>query len=115
MVHHALLIHPENNIAIYARSTIFEENDEMDFVYEATDEAFNLAKKSEIKGGIIFLDDAPTLNSAKAIISSQLSKVVYKLPPENPNELAALQLLEQHNIPAVYNPEIIVTKQHAQV
>ena len=52
---------------------------------------------------------------AKAIISSQLSKVVYKLPVENESEAAGCQLLEQYGIPAIFNPEIIVTEEHAEI
>lgn len=115
MVHNAILVNPEKNLVVYAKSTTFDESDEMNFTYEATNEAFNLAKKADVKGGIIFLDDAPTLDSAKAIISAGLSKVIYKIPIENENEAAACQLLEQYGIPAIFNDEIIVTKQHAKV
>ena len=115
MVHNAILVNPTNNLVIYGKSTIFDESDEMNFVYEATNECIALGKRADVAGGIIFLDNAPTLGSAKAIISSQLSKVVYKLPVENESEAAGCQLLEQYGIPAIFNPEIIVTEEHAEI
>lgn len=114
MVHHAILVNPEKNLVIYGTSTTFADSDEMNFVFEATNEVFNLSRKADVKGGIIFLDDAPTLDGAKAIISAGLSKVVYKIPIETENEAAACQLLEEYGIPAIYNGEIIITKAHAK-
>ena len=87
----------------------------MNFVYEATNEVFNLGRKADVKGGVIFLDDAPTLDGAKAIISGGISKVVYKIPVKNEDEAAACQLLEEYSIPAILNDEIIITEEHAEV
>ena len=115
MVHQAILINPETDTIVYAESKTFAEDDIFDFTYEATNEAFNLAKKEEIKGGYIYLDDAPTLASAKAIISAELKRVVYKIPIETPEEGAACQLLEQYGIPAIYNPNIIINREHGDV
>lgn len=115
MVHHAILVNPETDTVVYAESKIFAEDDVFDFTYEATNEAFNLAKKEDVKGGYIYLDDAPTLASAKAIISAELKRVVYKIPIETPEEGAACQLLEQYGIPAIYNPDIIVNRKHGDV
>lgn len=85
----------------------------MNFTYEATNEALALAKREDIIGGYIFLSSAPTLDSAKAIISAGIKKVIYKTPVENEDEAAACQLLEQYCIPAIYNSEIIITEAHA--
>lgn len=114
MVHNAILVNPEKNLVIYGTSTTFADSDEMNFVYEATNEVFNLGRKADVRGGIIFLDDAPTLIGAKAIISAGLSKVIYKVPVENEDEAAACQLLEEYKIPAIFNPEIIITQEHAE-
>lgn len=113
MVHNAILVNPEKSLVVYATSNVFDESTEMNFVYEATNEAFALVKREDIIGGYIFLDSAPTLEGAKAIISAGIKKVVYKLPIENEDEAAACQLLEQYSIPAIYNPDIIVTEAHA--
>lgn len=81
------------------------------FTYEATNEVFNLAKKEDIAGGILFLDDAPQPQGAMAIISAGLKKVVYKLPVETVEESAACQLLEQYGVETVYNPDIITCRE----
>lgn len=115
MVNHAILVNPKKNLVIYGTSTTFADSDEMNFVYEATNEVFNLGRKADVSGGIIFLDDAPTLDGAKAIISANLSKVIYKIPIKTENEAAACQLLEEYGIPAIFNDEIIITEDHAKI
>lgn len=109
MVHHAAIVNLEKNILVYGVSKDFsmgEKND--DFVYSATHEVFNRAKKEDIRGGIVFLDDAPTFEDAKAILSAELVKVVYKIPAETVDETAAIQLLEANKVETYFNPELIL-------
>lgn len=96
---------------VYASSSVFVKDRPEMFTYEATNEVFNLAKKEDVVGGILFLDDAPNPQGAMAIISAGLKKVIYRLPVETVEETAACQLLEQYGIETVYNPDIITCKE----
>lgn len=107
MVHKAVLVGPQRMTLVCANSEDLVPGDES-FCYEAPLAALVLARKKDVKDGVMFMDACPSLNCAKALVSAELGQVVYAKPPESEDETAALQLLEQYNIPALFNSEIIM-------
>lgn len=103
MVNRAVIVKDE--YIVYASSNkLVPDNDE--FTYSAALAAFVRARKQDIIHGVMFTDDAISLNGAQAVADAELSKVVYAKPAQTLDQVAALQLLEQLGIETKYNPNI---------
>lgn len=103
MVNRAVIV--KDDYIVYGSSNKLIPNDET-FTYPAFLAAFVRARKRDIIGGVMFLDDAPTLIGAQSAADAELSKVVYAKAASTPEQIAALQLLEQLGIETKYNPDI---------
>lgn len=103
MVNRAVIVKDE--YIVYANSNkLVPDND--DFTYPAALAALVRARKQDIIHGIMFVDDAISLNGAQAVADAELSKVVYAKPAQTMDQVAALQLMEQLGIETKYNPNI---------
>ena len=101
MVNRAVIVKDE--YIVYASSNkLVPDND--DFTYPAALAALVRARKQDIIHGIMFVDDAISLNGAQAV--AELSKVIYAKPAQTMDQVAALQLMEQLGIETKYNPNI---------
>lgn len=94
----------------------FIVSQEIEYIYEgqitvncnAILMAFMASRKSEIEGGILYATGCPGLTSTGMIIAAELKKVVYNREPENSDEMCAIELLKEHGIETIYNPNIIL-------
>lgn len=103
MVNRAVIVKDE--YIVYAGSNkLVPDND--DFTYPAALAALVRARKQDIIHGVMFVDDAISLNGAQAVADAELSKVVYAKPAQTMDQVAALQLMEQLGIETKYNPNI---------
>lgn len=114
MVQRAILVWPNNNGITSTKSKVLDPHDPENMTYSAALIAFVLTRKKDIKGGAIFLDDAPSLDGAKAIVEAELVKVIYQKPAVEPTQVAAIQLLEQFGIETQLNPGIILAGEEIQ-
>lgn len=103
MVNRAVIVKDE--YIVYASSNkLVLDND--DFTYPAALAALVRARKQDIIHGVMFVDDAISLNGAQAVADAELSKVIYAKPAQTMDQVAALQLMEQLGIETKYNPNI---------
>ena len=103
MVNRAVIVKAE--YIVYAISNkLVPDND--DFTYPAALAALVRARKQDIIHGVMFVDDAISLNGAQAVADAELSKVIYAKPAQTMDQVAALQLMEQLGIETKYNPNI---------
>ena len=103
MVNRAVIV--KDAYIVYASSNkLVPDND--DFTYPAALAALVRARKQDIIHGVMFVDDAISLNGAQAVADAELSKVVYAKPAQTMDQVAALQLMEQLGIETKYNPNI---------
>ena len=108
MVTRAILVWPNDSGITRTKSRVFDPSDPENFSYSAALVAFVLTRKKDIKGGTMFLDDAPSFEGAKAIIEAELKKVVYAKQALTTDQISAIQLLEQFGIETYYNPGIML-------
>ena len=74
MVNRAVIVKDE--YIVYASSNKLVPDNE-DFTYSAALAAFVRARKQDIIHGVMFVDDAISLNGAQAVADAELSKVIY--------------------------------------
>lgn len=86
-------------------------------LYESTDitldcsaitKLFIKSRQQEVKGGILYCAEFPTLQEAAIIISSKLKKVIAQQDPKDSDELCALEALKEAHIETIVNPKIIL-------
>lgn len=103
MVNRAVIVKDEY-IVCASSNKLVPDND--DFTYPAALAALVRARKQDIIHGVMFVDDAISLNGAQAVADAELSKVIYAKPAQTMDQVAALQLMEQLGIETKYNPNI---------
>ena len=94
----------------------FIVSQEIEYIYQgqikvncdAILKAFMASRSSEVEGGILYVTGCPDLADSGMIIAAKLSKVIYNRTAITSDEMCALELLKEHNIEVIYNPNIIL-------
>lgn len=68
---------------------------------------FMASRQSEIEGGTLYTIGCPDLTAAGMIIAAKLTRIVHSEEPTDSDQMCALELIKEHNIEVVHNPNII--------
>lgn len=103
MLQHAVLV--KDDFILSSRSINLYEGD-INVDCNAIMMIFVKMKQEEIEGSVIYTEGCPGLSEIPMLIMAKIKKLVISREPVTSDEMCAIELLREHNIPVIINPNI---------
>ena len=103
MLQHAVLV--KDDFILSSRSISLYEGD-INVDCNAIMMIFVKMKQEEIKDSVIYTEGCPGLSEIPMLIMAEIKKLVISREPITSDEMCAIELLREHNIPVTINPNI---------
>ena len=94
-----------DNYIVYAKQDFAEEDFEI--TPHAPIQALILARKEDVDGGVMYIDEFPCHICAKAVAAAGIKKVVYKqMTAKSDTQTKAKEIFEKANIEIIQNTDM---------